>query len=122
MKIVNKSGRARVITGPIEMLRLELGGEKEITEAELVELKRHPNFRNWLHKGYLAIEGGEAKPMPKATDERSGPELPEGATGEGTEVIHHGGGWYSVHHDGMPCTDEKVRKDRADEIAAEYED
>lgn len=121
MKLINTSGRARVIYGPIEMQRLEAGEERDITEAELDELKRHPNIRNWMHKGLLTVDMGAAKkPLPTAREERSGPELPEGVTGEGTETVHHGGGWYSVFHDGMPCTDEKVRKDRADEIAADY--
>ena len=121
MKLVNVSGRARVLSRPIEMLRLNPGDEIEVTQAELEDLRRHPNIRNWLHKGYLEVQGGDAKPLPTAVDERPGPEIPEGATGEGTEIIEHAAGWYSVFHEGMPCTDKKVRYEQALEIAAEYE-
>ena len=121
MKLKNVSGRTRVLWAPIEMIRLGPGDEVNVTADELAELKQHVNCRNWLHKGYIEVQGGEAKPLPVAVDERPGPELPEGLSGEGTEIHHHGAGWYSVYNNGMPCTDVKVRKGQAEEIAKDYE-
>jgi len=47
--------------------------------------------------------------------------LPEGITGQGTEVHHLGGGWYEVYVNGFKVTDRNVRKDEAKTIAEEYE-
>lgn len=120
MKLKNNTGRDRVLRGPVEMYSLPARGEITVSSIELEEMKRHGNTRNWLHKGYISVEEGEA-PVAKLKDERDHPPLPEGVTGEGLEIHHHGAGWYSVYVDGMPCTDAKVRKEQADEIAKDYE-
>jgi len=120
MKLKNNTGRERILHGPVEMYTLPARGEISITERELIDLKRHGNTKNWLHKGYITVEEGEPEPKPEPKP-GGGPDLPEGVTGEGTEVFHHGAGWYSVFVNGMPCTDKRLRKDDAEAIAADYE-
>ena len=121
MKLVNTSKRARSINTGFEFLVLEPGEEYPVTAADLAEMRRHTMFATWVQRGHLTIKDGEAKkPLPVAVEERKGPELPEGLSGKGTELHDEGGGWFTVWHEGMPCTDEKVRKDRAEEIAKDY--
>jgi len=54
------------------------------------------------------------------TDKREELVLPDGVTGEGIEVHHKGGGWYEVYVNGFKVTDTNVRKDEANDVAAEY--
>ena len=121
MKLINKSNRARAIPHASGVEILNAGGEMDVSDIQLAELNRFPMVKQWIYQGLLKVEKGKAAQDKKPTTEtRSGPELPEGLTGIGTEIHHHGGGWYSVYHEGMPCSDEKVRKARAEEIAADY--
>ena len=93
----------------------------DVSDIQLTELKRFPMVKQWIYQGLLKVEDGKAaESKGPEVETRSGPELPEGLTGEGTEIYQHKGGWYSVYHEGMPCTDDKVRKERAEEIAADY--
>jgi len=121
MKLINKSNRDRAIPHASGVEILPAGGEMDVSDIQLAELKRFPMVNQWIYQGLLKVEDGAAVEAKKPqTETRSGPELPDGLTGEGTEIYHHGGGWYSVYHAGMACTDEKVRKARAEEIAADY--
>ena len=95
----------------------------------------------WLASGVLTTQDSDAKtdtaapvkPLPPAeprqrvrprvgdrTDKREELVLPDGVTGEGVEVHHRGGGWYEVYVNGFKVTDTNVRKDEAQDIAAEY--
>lgn len=120
MKLVNTSSRDMAIPTQIETTILKPNEFLVVSKTELEQLKRDSQIRNWLHRGMLSTQSGgnteHAADKPK--EEKS--DLPEGVTGKGVEIVEHKGGWFSVHVDGMPCTDKKVRKDQADEIAADY--
>ena len=124
MKLINCSKRERGIPYPEETKRLGPGEEMPIDIVQYDHLLSHPMAQAWLQQGLIKIERGDAaEPEPAAhSDERDHDPLPEGLTGQGTEIHDHGGGWFSVYHEGMPCTDVKIREEQAKAIAAEYEE
>jgi len=120
MKLVNASRRERGI--PLsDFVVLPPGGELNVTSDEVERLKKDGSTAVALHKGWLKVLDGNAKPLPvNSTQTRDVPKLPEGLTGQGVE-FHRTGSWFSVFVNGMAATDKPVRKTEAERIAADYE-
>ena len=129
-KLINQARRRLGVPGSPAIV-MAPGEAVAITASQVAALQKNRMVSRWLDVGTLAIvdeDGTVEKPKPKAKtgiktvkDQRKPVELPEGLTGEGTELQHLGGGWYQVYVNGFKVTDSNVRKDRAKEISAEYE-
>jgi len=135
MKLLINKGRRRLGIPGRPAIILDPNQSVEINEARQDDLTRNRTVARWLETGMLVItdDGNPQKPTPIVTprrqavtarekrDQREEIVLPEGITGQGTEVHHLGGGWYEVYVNGFKVTDRNVRKDEAKTIAAEYE-
>ena len=135
MKLLINKGRRRLGIPGRPAIILDPNQSVEINEARQDDLTRNRTVARWLETGTLVItdDGNPQKPTPIVTprrqavtarekrDQREEIVLPEGITGQGTEVHHLGGGWYEVYVNGFKVTDRNVRKDEAKTIAAEYE-
>jgi len=135
MKLLINKGRRRLGIPGRPAIILDPNQSVEINEARQDDLTRNRTVARWLETGTLVItdDGNPQKPTPIVTprrqavtarekrDQREEIVLPEGITGQGTEVHHLGGGWYEVYVNGFKVTDRNVRKDEAKTIAEEYE-
>jgi len=135
MKLLINKGRRRLGIPGRPAIILDPNQSVEINEARQDDLTRNRTVARWLETGTLVItdDGKPQQPTPIVTprrqavtarekrDQREEIVLPEGITGQGTEVHHLGGGWYEVYVNGFKVTDRNVRKDEAKTIAEEYE-
>lgn len=142
MKVITNKGRRRL--GIPGSPALVLGAEEsaKVTDKQVAEFEKNRTTKLWLERGVLVLtdEGEDAGPpdmKPKQRhssgivkpgrgirperDKREVEELPDGVEGDGVEMHHSGGGWWSVYVNGFKVTDRKVRKDEAESIAKEYE-
>ncbi len=144
MKVLTNKGRRRLGVPGRPALILDAGQGISISDSQIDEIHKNRTVVRWLQSGILVITDGPidlnpvqekqpAKAAPKARprsgvrtaakrDQREPLVLPEGVTGEGTELHHVGGGWYHVYVNGFAVTDRTVRKDEAESIATEYEE
>jgi len=135
MKLTNNARRRLGIPGRPAII-LEPDQTVEITESQLGVIKANKTVERWLHSGILTVgepvHKVEVEKPPKVIqrastgikdrDPRKTEPLPEGVTGEGTELQHVGGGWYQVYVNGFKVTDKNVRKDEAESLSTEYEE
>lgn len=129
MRTLTNNGRRRLGVPGHPAVVLNPGESTEISDASLAIIGRNRTVARWLQSGVLTLSGSDGKPAPapvapeKEAEKQaeSPPALPEGVTGEGTEVHHRGGGWWDVYVSGFKVTDGNNRKDEAEAIAAEYE-
>ena len=128
-KLINQARRRLGVPGHPAIV-LSPGESVPVTEKQIAGLQRNKIVSRWLDVGTLALtdhDGNELKlksesPAPKP--KKAVPieaVIPDGLTGEGAELHHLGGGWYQVYVNGFKVTDSNVRKDRGQELAAEYE-
>ena len=140
MKVIRNSGSRRLGIPGRPAIILAPGDTVPVTDAQLADMDRNRTVSRWLERGVLTVRDGNAKELDKpALPVRSAPPrqrvwpsvggradkreelvLPDGVTGEGIEVHHKGGGWYEVYVNGFKVTDTNVRKDEAQDVAAEY--
>lgn len=136
MTTVTNNGKRRLGIAGRPSIILDPGQTSEPLSAERYQsiLSNRVNAR-WIEAGILLVKGADA-PAPKASKEEAPKEtgkgkkeklvalpddFPEDLTGEGVELHHTGGGWYDVYVNTFKVTsDQKVKKARALEIAAEY--
>ena len=124
--LTNNAGRRLGVPGRHALI-LNPGESVEITDQQLADIKSNRVSARWLERGVIAVsEDGKPVTVKVKTEEpkskpAANPDLPEGLTGEGAEVHHEGGGWYSVYINGFKVTDTNLRKDEAEDTAAEYE-
>jgi len=139
MKVLRNNGTRRLGIPGRPAIILAPGDTVPVTDAQIAEMGRNRTVSRWLERKVLVVRDGNANdpdPVPPVrsatprqrvrprvggrTDVREELVLPEGVTGEGIEVHHNGGGWYEVYVNGFKVTDSNVRKDEAQDIAAEY--
>ena len=139
MKVLKNSGTRRLGIPGRPAIILAPGEVVPVTDDQLGLMRDNKTVARWLERGVLTTQDSDAektapvKPLPPAeprqrvrprvgnrADQREELVLPDGITGEGIEVHHKGGGWYEVYVNGFKVTDTNVRKDEAQDIAAEY--
>jgi len=139
MKVLRNSGSRRLGIPGRPAIILAPGDSVPVTAAQLADMERNRTVSRWLERGVLTTRDSDATdPAPARivrsapprqrvrprvggrTDKREELVLPDGVTGEGIEVHHKGGGWYEVYVNGFKVTDTNVRKDEANDVAAEY--
>ena len=140
MKLLKNNGKRRLGIPGRPAIILSPGDSVPVTEEQIEEMRQNKTVDKWLERGVLSlVKPDDVKPEPTPakvaipkrplssrlnsghSDKREKVVLPDGVTGEGTETHHKGGGWYEVYVNGFKVTDSNVRKDVAQEIAAEYE-
>jgi len=135
MKLTNNARRRLGIPGRPAII-LEPDQTVEITDDQLKVIKANRTVERWLDSGILTV--GEPvhkvkiEKQPKVIerkttgmkerDKREDVPLPDGITGEGTELYNAGGGWYQVYVNGFKVTDKSGRKDEAESLSTEYEE
>ena len=139
MKVLRNSGSRRLGIPGRPAIILAPGDTTPVTDEQLADMGRNRTVARWLDRGVLTTRDSNAEdpaPAPPVrsapprqrqrprvggrTDKREELVLPDGVTGEGIEVHHKGGGWYEVYVNGFKVTDSNVRKDEANDVAAEY--
>ena len=142
MKVLCNSGARRLGIPGRPAIVLAPGDTVPVTDDQLAEMDRNRTVSRWIERGVLTVRDSNANepskpaipvnsaPAPRhrarrpsvggRADKREELVLPDGVTGEGIEVHHKGGGWYEVYVNGFKVTDTNVRKDEAQEVAAEY--
>ena len=110
IKLTNASKRQIGVPMPLEFTTVNPGESLVMSRTEMDHLARKAQVAQWLHLGMLTVEPASKQEAPEPT-----PEEPEGV-----EIIHHGGGWYTVEVAGIQVTDGKIRKGDAEEVAADY--
>ena len=140
MKVLKNSGTRRLGIPGRPAIILAPGETVPVTDDQLESMGDNKTVARWLDRGVLTTEDSDAKqpeapvkPLQPAeprqrvrprvgsrADKREELVLPDGVTGEGVEIHHSGGGWYEVYVNGFKVTDSNVRKDEAQEVAAEY--
>lgn len=124
MTTLKNNGRRRLGIASNPAIVLDPGQSVEISTAQKEDLRTNRTAKRWLQEGILSLDGEDPVKEHKTDLERSEKEseqLPEGVKGEGVELHHEGGGWWSVYVNGFKVTDTTVRKSEAQEIAKEYE-
>jgi hypothetical protein len=141
MKVLKNSGTRRLGIPGRPAIILAPGEVVPVTDDQLDLMRDNRTVARWLDRGVLTTEDSDAKTEAEApvkplqpaqprqrvrprvgsrADKREELVLPDGVTGEGIEVHHKGGGWYEVYVNGFKVTDTNVRKDEAQDVAAEY--
>jgi hypothetical protein len=139
MKVVKNNGARRLGIPGRPAIILAPGGSAPVTDDQLEDMGRNRTVSRWIERGVLSlVDSNDKEPAPGPLVKSAPPRqrvrpsvggrldkrvelvLPEGVTGEGIEVHHKGGGWYEVYVNGFKVTDTNVRKDEAQEVAAEY--
>ncbi len=135
MKVLTNNGKRRLgIPGRPAIILASGESSPPLSDAQIKVIKRNKTVARWLDRNILSLHEHDDevippknRAVPKARarsrnrrDERKEQVLPKDVTGEGIEVHHNGGGWYEVYVNGFKVTDRNVRKDEAEEIAAEY--
>ena len=90
--------------------RLSLENEAQAPEQDLEATTAGTTESSGVSETVAETVAETAKPV----------DLPDGVTGKGVEKVHRGGGWWGVYVDGIEVSNGNVRKERAEELVAEY--
>lgn len=117
IRLINNAHRALGLPGARSVV-LKRGGSEVVEQSHFEELMTNRTVAAWIAQGIITAEelnGDEKQPSAEPKQPQDDKKKPSQV-----QMIHQGGGWWKVLVNGHEATDKNVRKEKAEQIAAEY--